>query len=416
MTIDMDYYRKINGLFGTSSKTDYLQKQATKSVNKAHGHALSTFMVLINSDIAEDIVVDDTINIKCIFDYSKTSKDTKTELASYIKEMWIEVGIISVGSVVKYTDKVSLIENTYIVVSKQEDSKGYDLCYIQRSNNTLLFYDSSSTLHSIPCIISKGSISLDEQKIISTLDSEVAIQISNTSITRQIPMNYVFKIGLRNYTVTDINDITVNGLLLIKMVYSEVEQIIPSYSLTILNGDLIQVNENDQLTINAQVKIDGIIASPMPNLLFSSSNIAKATINSITGVVTILDVGNVVFSCKMENDLSVMDEINVEIVEVSIENKTVEISGSTSIIKTYTKEYLAVFKNNGLSIVKESSFWLTGIDNLPTSLAVITSQNAVNNTCEIKGNNLGSIKIWCKSLDEEIVSQDGMIIQVKSLF
>ena len=118
----------------------------------------------------------------------------------------------------------------------------------------------------------------------------------------------------------------------------------------------------------------------------------------------------------MENDLSVMDEINVEIVEVSIENKTVEISGSTSIIKTYTKEYLAVFKNNGLSIVKESSFWLTGIDNLPTSLAVITSQNAVNNTCEIKGNNLGSIKIWCKSLDEEIVSQDGMIIQVKSLF
>ncbi|HBY19453.1 MAG TPA: hypothetical protein DEG71_00255 [Clostridiales bacterium] len=154
----------------------------------------------------------------------------------------------------------------------------------------------------------------------------------------------------------------------------------------------------------------------MPNLLFSSSNIAKATINSITGVVTILDVGNVVFSCKMENDLSVMDEINVEIVEVSIENKTVEISGSTSIIKTYTKEYLAVFKNNGLSIVKESSFWLTGIDNLPTSLAVITSQNAVNNTCEIKGNNLGSIKIWCKSLDEEIVSQDGMIIQVKSLF
>ena len=317
---------------------------------------------------------------------------------------------ISIGEIVEFDN------SNWICVNGDTTSKISDVGIIERCNNVLKFYDSTSTLHQIPCIISKGSISLDEQKIISTLDSEVAIQISNTSITRQIPMNYVFKIGLRNYTVTDINDITVNGLLLIKMVYSEVEQIIPSYSLTILNGDLIQVNENDQLTINAQVKIDGIIASPMPNLLFSSSNIAKATINSITGVVTILDVGNVVFSCKMENDLSVMDEINVEIVEVSIENKTVEISGSTSIIKTYTKEYLAVFKNNGLSIVKESSFWLTGIDNLPTSLAVITSQNAVNNTCEIKGNNLGSIKIWCKSLDEEIVSQDGMIIQVKSLF
>ena len=336
----------------------------------------------------------------------------KTSVSNDFRKVIFKDSSVStlIGDIYKFNDSYWICTDGGTIESPTSS------CIIERCNNTLQFYDSTSTLHSIPCIISKGSISLDEQKIISTLDSEVAIQISNTSITRQIPMNYVFKIGLRNYTVTDINDITVNGLLLIKMVYSEVEQIIPSYSLTILNGDLIQVNENDQLTINAQVKIDGIIASPMPNLLFSSSNIAKATINSITGVVTILDVGNVVFSCKMENDLSVMDEINVEIVEVSIENKTVEISGSTSIIKTYTKEYLAVFKNNGLSIVKESSFWLTGIDNLPTSLAVITSQNAVNNTCEIKGNNLGSIKIWCKSLDEEIVSQDGMIIQVKSLF
>ena len=336
----------------------------------------------------------------------------KTSVSNDFRKVIFKDSSVStlIGDIYKFNDSYWICTDGGTIESPTSS------CIIERCNNTLQFYDSTSTLHSIPCIISKGSISLDEQKIISTLDSEIAVQISYTDVTRQIPMNYVFKIGLRNYTVTDINDITVNGLLLIKMVYSEVEQIIPSYSLTILNGDLIQVNENDQLTINAQVKIDGIIASPMPNLLFSSSNIAKATINSITGVVTILDVGNVVFSCKMENDLSVMDEINVEIVEVSIENKTVEISGSTSIIKTYTKEYLAVFKNNGLSKVKESSFWLTGIDNLPTSLAVITSQNAVNNTCEIKGNNLGSIKIWCKSLDEEIVSQDGMIIQVKSLF
>ena len=318
--------------------------------------------------------------------------------------------IISIGEIVEFDN------SNWICVNGDTTSKISDVGIIERCNNALQFYDSSSTLHQIPCIISKGSISLDEQKIISTLDSEIAVQISDNSITRQIPMNYVFKIGMRNYSVTDINDITVNGLLLIKMQYSEVEQVFPVYSLTILNGDSIQVNENDPLTINAQVKIDGVIVSPTPNLIFSSNNITKAIINSITGVVTILDVGNVVFSCKMENDLTVMDEINVEIVEVPIENKTVEISGSTSIIKTYSKEYLAIFKNNGLPIVKESSFWLTGIDNLPTTLATITSQNAVNNTCIIKGNNLGSVKLWCKSVDEEIVSQDGMVIQIKSLF
>jgi len=318
--------------------------------------------------------------------------------------------IVSTGSIVEWED------NKWIIVSNIDNLQAYKTASMIKCNNTFPFYDSTSTLHTIPCIVSKGLISLDEQKIISTLDSEIAVQISDTSITRQIEINNIFKLGLRNYTVTDINDITINGLLLMKMVYSEVEQQIPLFTLEILNGNSIQVNENDLLTINAQVKIDGIIASTMPDLLFSSSDITKATINSSTGVVTILNVGSVNFSCKMANNLTVMDTISVEIVEVPIDNFTLEVSGSTSIIKTYTKEYLAVFKNNGLPIVKESNFWLTGIDNLPTILAVITSQNAVNNTCVIKGNNLGSIKLWCKSTDEEIISQDGMVIQVKGLF
>ena len=388
MTIDMDYYRKINGMFGTVSKIDYLQKQATKSVNKAHSHVLSTFEILVNSDKAEDIVVDNTTNTKCIFDYSKTSKDTKTELASYTKEMWIEVGIISVGSVVKHTDKVSLIENTYIVVSKQEDSNGYDLCYIQRCNNTLQFYDSSSTLHSIPCIISKGLISLDEQKVISTLDSEIAIQISNTSITRQIGMNDVFKIGMRNYSVTDINDITVNGLLLIKMQYSEVEQVFPVYSLTILNGDSIQVNKNDPLTINAQVKIDGIIVSIVPDLIFSSSDITKATINSITGVVTILDVGNVVFSCKLASDLSVLDTISVEIIEEIQNNFTYTITANTTPITEVksgqTKTYTAHKFNNGIEIVDAEFNWSVVSGITPIDKYVFTVLNNTQST--IKAN------------------------------
>jgi len=414
MTIDMDYYRKINGMFGTVSKIDYLQKQATKSVNKAHSHVLSTFEILVNSDKAEDIVVDNTTNTKCIFDYSKTSKDTKTELASYTKEMWIEVGIISVGSVVKHTDKVSLIENTYIVVSKQEDSNGYDLCYIQRCNNTLQFYDSSSTLHSIPCIISKGLISLDEQKVISTLDSEIAIQISNTSITRQIPMNYVFKIGLRDYTVTDINDITVNGLLLIKMVYSEVEQVVPSYSLTILNGDSIQADINTPVQLNIQVKDrETVIASPLLN--FTSSNNLIATVSN-TGLVSFLSVGNVNISCKLDNDNLIQDSIEIEIVEEEQHNYTAEINGSISIIKTYSSTYTCTFKDNGIAITDSSVFYLTGDDGVSeTLLASIISQDSVGNSCVVKGLNLGYVRLFVKNVGESVFSS-GFRIQIKSLF
>jgi len=289
---------------------------------------------------------------------------------------------ISIGEIIEFDN------SNWICVMNDTTSKISDVGIIERCNNILKFYDSTSTLHSIPCIISKGLISLDEQKIISTLDSEIAIQISNTSITRQIPMNYVFKLGLRNYTVTDINDITIPGLLLMKMVYSEVSQQIPTFTLEILNGTSIQVNENDPLTINSQVKIDGIIASPMPSLLFSSSDITKATINSSTGVVTILGVGNVVFSCKMENDLSVMDEISVEIVSVAQSNYTYTLIGNvlpdTEIKTGVTKTYTAHKFNNGIEIM-DAIFDFSIIAGTTPSSAYVFSVLS-GNSCSIKCN------------------------------
>ena len=317
--------------------------------------------------------------------------------------------VVKTGSIVKWDNR------TFLVVTKPESNQAYLSTKILESNNTLQFYDSSSTLHTIPCIISKGSISLDEQKIISTLDSEIAVQISNTSITRQIGINNVYKIGLRNYSVTDINDITINGLLLLKMVYSEVSQPIPIFSLEILNGTSIQVNENDPLTINAQVKIDGIVASTMPDLLFSSSDITKATINS-TGVVTILNIGGVNFSCKMADNLSVMDVINVEIVSDAVDNYTLEISGSNFITKTYSSTYNCVFRNNGIVVSNISEFYLTADDGVSvTSLASIVSQDGVANNCIVKGLNLGYIRLFARSQDGSIVS-DGFRVQIKSLF
>jgi len=290
--------------------------------------------------------------------------------------------IVNTGSIVEWEG------NKWIIVSNIDNLQAYKTASMIKSNNTLQFYDSTSTLHSIPCIISKGSISLDEQKIISTLDSEIAIQISNTSITRQIKINDVYKIGLRNYSVTDINDITINGLLLMKMVYSEVSQQIPTFTLEILNGNSIQVNENDPLTINAQVKIDGIIPSTMPDLLFSSSDITKATINSSTGVVIILNVGNVVFSCKMANDSSVMDTISVEIVSVAQDNYTYSLIGNilpdieikTGVTKTYTAHKF----NNGIEVM-DAIFDFSIIAGTTPSSAYVFSVLS-GNSCSIKCN------------------------------
>ena len=313
--------------------------------------------------------------------------------------------VVNTGSIVEWEN------NKWIIVSNIDNIQAYKTASMIKCNNTFTFYDSTSTLHTIPCIISKGLISLDEQKIISTLDSEIAVQISNTSITRQIPMNNTFKIGLRNYTITDINDITIPGLLLLKMVYSEVSQETHTFVITILNGLNLSIQEDNTLQLNVNVTDNGVLLVN-PTISYLSSDNLICTVNS-SGLVTSVGIGSCTISASANG---ASEDIVIEVIAEEQSYLTLEISGSTSIIKTYTKEYLSIFKNNGLPIVKESSFWLTGIDNLPTTLAIITSQNSVNNTCEIKGNNLGSVKLWCKSTDEEIVSQDGMVIQIKSLF
>jgi len=352
-------------------------------------------------------VIIDTITTQVIIQ----SHSNPLNEGKYDKKIHMPIDtIVNTGSIVEWEN------NKWIIVSNIDNLQAYKTASMIKSNNTLQFYSPiTSTLHTIPCIVSKGLISLDEQKIISTLDSEIAVQISNTSITRQIGINNVYKIGLRNYSVTDINDITINGLLLLKMVYSEVSQPIPIFSLEILNGTSIQVNENDPLTINAQVKIDGIVASTMPDLLFSSSDITKATINS-TGVVTILNIGGVNFSCKMADNLSVMDVINVEIVSDAVDNYTLEISGSNFITKTYSSTYNCVFRNNGIVVSNISEFYLTADDGVSvTSLASIVSQDGVANNCIVKGLNLGYIRLFARSQDGSIVS-DGFRVQIKSLF
>ena len=328
----------------------------------------------------------------------------------YDKKIHIPVDtIVNTGSIVEWEG------SKWIIVSNIDNLQAYKTASMIKCNNTLQFYSSTSTLHSIPCIISKGSISLDEQKIISTLDSEIAIQISNTSITRQIEMNNVFRIGLRSWQVTNIDDITVNGLLILRMVYSEVEQQFPSYSLTILNGSTIQADINTPVQLNIQVKDrETIIASPLLN--FTSSNNLIATVSN-TGLVSFLSVGNVNISCKLDNDNLIQDSIGIEVIAEEKHNYTAVIDlGSISIIKTYSSTYTCAFKDNGIAIEDSSVFYLTGDDGVSeTSLAGIISQDSIGNSCVVKGLNLGYVRLFARNLDGNIVSS-GFRIQVKSLF
>jgi hypothetical protein len=357
MTINLDYYRKINGLYGTTDKKDFLTKQIVKSINKSHSHILSTFEILINSNIAENIIADG-ISTKCVFDYSRETEETKSQLANYDKEMWIEANTINVGSIIKHTDKISGIENIYIVMVKEESDRGYDIAYIQKTNNFLKFYK-TNILCTVPyCLDNSNSLNTDENKFITEAITKVNIIIPKNETTLQIKRGDIFKLGdIDNYKVIDYLRIK-DGLIELKMEYCLEQPVIHTYRVEITNGDILQISQSQLLSLNTIVYQDDVALTTSPPLVFSSSDVNIATINT-SGIVTILGLGTVIFTVNLESDTTITDTISVEIIADETHNYTYDLVGNispdTEIKTNISKIYTAHKYDNG-ALVEDAEF------------------------------------------------------------
>lgn len=323
-------------------------------------------------------------------------------------------------------DYISYEQNgiTYTWLITTLDKKLYYNVFgtIQLCTQTLNFYDENHILYQIPCVVlDKQNINTQEDKYLTTIDCDILVLVANNQVNNLISPNEIFKIGRWNYYVTKPDDITKPGLIVLPMKFSEEEQIEHVYTLTILNGNSIQISQSQSLTINCILTDNGEIVDS-PSLLYISSDEEIATINS-SGLVTILSTGNVVFTVKKSDDLSISDSISAEILEDEQHNYTIEIKGQTindlpkiSIVKNYTESYSCVFKDNGNMIIDQSVFYLTSDDGVsPTTLAEIVSQDAVENICIIKGLELGYVKLFVKNVSETIISE-ALRIQIENLF
>ena len=249
---------------------------------------------------------------------------------------------ISVGDIVLWDSE------NWICTEADTTSQVSDVGIISKSNNTLTIHK-NNTSYQIPCIINSNvNLDTDETTYIETPSTIIVLKIPNTEITRQIKRGEIYKLGLQNYEIKDINDIVENGILKMEIEYSQEMQEEHLYTLEILNGDNLQIAQSQSLTINVELKDNGEIVTS-PSLIYSSSNEEIATIDE-NGVVSIIGLGNVVISVSMSADNMISDSINVEIVEDVVDNYSYIIEGNSDIIKGYSQTYIAKKYNNGILV------------------------------------------------------------------
>ncbi|NLY20787.1 MAG: hypothetical protein GXZ08_05855, partial [Tissierellia bacterium] len=187
------------------------------------------------------------------------------------------------------------------------------------------------------------------------------------------------------------------------------------YTIEITSGDSANIQEGNTLQLTTVVKLNGEVVTNKA-IIFSCDNTLVATVDE-TGLVTAISAGECIITASLAENPNVYDTISITVTALPQHNYAVIISGSTSIVKTKTATYTAVFTDNAVPITEQSEFWLTADDGVSeTTLATIESQDPIANTCVVKaGSTLGYVKLWCKNTAGTIISEP-FKIQIKNIF
>lgn len=327
------------------------------------------------------------------------------------------------GSVVDYNN------GQWLVISDIDSNKVHKSCKILQCNNKLKFYDLTSisnSIVSIPCIKENKSIGIDNNNYFIDVKGKITVKVPVTDNTLLFYDGQRFIVDIYVYEVTEIKCVNLDlnkmsGYLEIEMskvqkdlkdnfetgiAYNE-KTVLNNYSIEILNGQDLSLNVSESATLNIQVKNNGEIVNPIPELEYINSNPLVSSIEN--NIITAISQGSSIITVRFKNEPIISKSINITVSEIKEDNKTVVLNGNTKLYKNKSNTYSCLFKNNGIEYVDNGIFYLTaddGISELDSNIAVINSQG--NNQCIVSAKNPNGIvyvKLFCKSEDGLVISE-----------
>jgi len=329
--------------------------------------------------------------------------------AKYDRKLHVPMEInISTGSIVDYDGF------KWLVTGSIDDIQAYKSAGMVKCNNTLNLYKNSIP-YQMPCIVSSNiDLGTDENNYISVPDSTITLRIPNNEITRQIKRGEIYKLGLQNYEIKDVNDIVESGILKMEIEYSQEMQEEHEYTLEITNGNLVDIQQGTTLQLNVNLYDNNNLVSPTPSLIFVSSDESVCSVDS-NGLITALsNISSCNITTKLTSDNTILDTITINVIAEPQNNYTYTLTSTSlpdnEIIITQTKQYEVKKYNNGVLVQQDFTFNVVG-DVSSYQLIVVDG-----NECSIKALKSGYV-ITLNCVDNSDVSKVvSKEIRLKNLF
>jgi len=253
----------------------------------------------------------------------------------------------------------------------------------------------NSILSEVPIVIESGvrlySQGQDDNKYITTLSDDIIVY---TPASANIEVDDIYTIGRRNYKVKSVQDVLIDGLLVVKMEVTTEDVVIEEheYSVTILNGEevLLSTATSPTLQLEIQCKLDGVLVDN-PEVIYESSNEDYVTVSE-SGLVTAIDMGISIITVTYGNATATI-EVNSVIHASDVFDITITPIDTNMYVNT-TQTFTAIVTNNGVDVPDYTVVWslvnVDGSNNEYCTYVVndrditITSKNYINKQIKIK--------------------------------
>ncbi|WP_195966744.1 hypothetical protein [Clostridium sp. 1001283B150210_160208_E6] len=196
------YIKAVNGTNGKSC-VDSFRDEMIQQYNEANKNVITEFSILINSDKAKSVKINNTPN-KVLIKYNKKEIQVKAFVNS-----------LNSGDYIYYTDEEAERNHIYLNTSTPKRIRDYEYHLVEECEQELSF---SFTKNPIPCIAEGESYGVKitgGTEFNAQVDTKVKVTVQDNAETRKLKPDHRFIFNNSEYGIYKIGDITVynNGLL-----------------------------------------------------------------------------------------------------------------------------------------------------------------------------------------------------------